>query len=393
VLQGVDGLADAPKAARASTKGWGKSPWSIDFRPLPHSLPEQVDFAVVGGGFTGLAAGAWLRKLAPEKSVAVFEAEQIGAGASGNTGGMVLGESSAGDLPGLGDVLGGFRETLDELGIECDLQLPGAWEIGREGGWKDSPISWSDSGRLRVVNEVGGGTADAGKLLSGLARAADRSGASIHEGAPIDELLSDQLRIDELRGQNPLVLKLGAKEIRAGSALIATNAQSLELSGLEKRATPKLTLAVATEPLTAAQIEVLGLDSGKPFYTVDFPYLWGRLLATQGVIFGSGLVDVNDWRELKQIDIASGKAAELIARIELRVRNLDPVLESVGFTHWWGGPILIARDWKPVFRRHVRSERVIVLGAYAGQGVALSVYLGRWAAEAMLGLRPLPDWK
>ncbi len=136
------------------TDGAGSS-WSIDFRPLPRSLPEQVDFAVVGGGFTGLAAAAWLRKLAPDKSVGVFEAEKIGAGASGNTGGMVLGESSAGDLPGLGDVLGGFRGTLDELGIECDLHLPGAWEIGRKGGWKDSPISWSDSGRLRVVNEVG----------------------------------------------------------------------------------------------------------------------------------------------------------------------------------------------------------------------------------------------
>ncbi len=379
----VDGMADAPKTARASTKGWGESPWSIDFRPLPRLLPEQVDFAVVGGGFTGLAAAAWLRKLAPDKSVGVFEGEQIGAGASGNTGGMVLGESSAGDLPGLGDVLGGFRETLDELGIECDLQLPGAWEIGRKGGRKDSPISWSDSGRLRVVNEVGGGTADAGKLVGGLARAADRSGASIYEGA----------RIDELRWENPLVLKSGSKEIRAGSALIGTNAQSLELSGLEKRATPKLTLAVATEPLTPAQIEVLGLDSGKPFYTVDFPYLWGRVLATQGVVFGSGLVEVDDWRELKQIDIGSGKAAELIARIELRVRNLDPVLQSVGFTHWWGGPILIARDWKPIFAHHARSERGIVLGAYAGQGVALSVYLGRWAAEAMLGLRPLPDWK
>lgn len=386
--QGVDGMAGTSKSARVFTKGWGESPWSIDFRPLPRLLPEQVDFAVVGGGFTGLAAAAWLRKLAPEKSVGVFEAEQIGAGASGNTGGMVLGESSAGDLPGLGDVLGGFRGTLDELGIECDLQLPGAWEIGRKGGWKDSPISWSDSGRLRVVDEVAGGTADAGKLVSGLARAADRSGASIHEGAAIDDL-----QFDEVRGQNPLVLKMGSKEIRAGSALIATNAQSLELGGLEKRATPKLTLAVATEPLTPAQIEVLGLDSGKPFYTVDFPYLWGRTLATQGVIFGSGLVDVDDWRELKQIDIGSGRAAELMARLELRVRNLDPVLQSVGFTHWWGGPILIARDWKPIFRHHIRSDRVIVLGAYAGQGVALSVYLGRWAAEAMLGLRALPDWK
>jgi hypothetical protein len=33
-----------------------------------------------------------------------------------------------------------------------------------------------------------------------------------------------------------------------------------------------------------------------------------------------------------------------------------------------------------------------VLGAYAGHGVALSVYLGCWAAEALLGQRSLPSW-
>jgi len=33
-----------------------------------------------------------------------------------------------------------------------------------------------------------------------------------------------------------------------------------------------------------------------------------------------------------------------------------------------------------------------VLGAYSGHGVALSVYLGAWAAEALLGRRDLPAW-
>ena len=375
-------MADAPQRPRASERRWGKSPWTIDFRPLPRSLPERVDFAVIGGGFTGLASAAWLRHMAPEKRVAVFEAEHIGAGASGNTGGMVLAESSAGDLPGLGDVLGGFSQTLGELGVDCDLDLRGAWEIGRKGGRKDSPVSWSDSGTLRVVAEVPGGTVDPGKLVSQLARAADRLGVQIYEG----------VRIDEIAFHNPLCLRLGAKEIRAENALIATNAQSLELGGLVGRAAPKLTLAVATKPLAPAQLEAIGLGAGKPFYTVDLPYLWGRLLPTGGVIFGSGLVDVENWRELDDIDIDAGHAAELIARIERRVRGLDPALKSVGFTHRWGGPILIAEDWSPVFTHHSQSDRAIVLGAYAGQGVALSVYLGRWAAEAMLGLRQLPNW-
>lgn len=376
-------MADAPQKSRVSKKRWGKPPWTIDFHPLPRLLPEQVDFAIVGGGFTGLATAAWLRHLAPEKTVSVFEAEHIGAGASGNTGGMVLAESAAGDLPGLGDVVGGFAQTLAEVGVDCDLDLPGAWEIGRRNGRKDSPICWSDSGTLRVVAEVPGGTADPGKLVSGLARAADRLGAHIHEAT----------RIDEIEYQSRLRLKSGTKTICADHALIATNAMSLELSGLAGRAEPKFTLAVATEPLKPAELEVLGLDSGKPFYTIDLPYLWGRMLPNGGVLFGSGLIDVKNWRELDQIDIGDGQAAELIARLERRVRALDPVLRSVGFTHWWGGPILIADDWRPVFKRHDRSDRVILLGAYAGQGVALSVYLGRWAAEAMLERRQLPNWE
>jgi glycine/D-amino acid oxidase-like deaminating enzyme len=376
-------VADAAKTSPYK-KNWGKSPWTIDFHPEPRSLPEQVDYAVIGGGLTGLATAAWLRRLAPAKSVSVFEAEQIGAGASGNTGGMVLPESSAGDLPGLGDVLAGFAQSIEELGVSCDLDLRGAWEIGRSGGMKNSPISWNDSGTLRVVGEIPGGTADPGKLVSELGRAANRLGAQIHESTGIDEIVFE----------TPLRLETSGREIRAENVLVATNALSLELGGLVGRAKPMFTLAVATEPLELAALEALGLHLGKSFYTVDLPYLWGRMLPNGGVLFGGGLVDVSDWRELNEIDIDidRGKAAELIARLERRVRGLDPVLASVAFTHSWGGPILIAEDWGPIFTHHEKSERVTVLGAYAGQGVALSVYLGRWAAEALLGLRRLPQW-
>ena len=74
------------------------------------------------------------------------------------------------------------------------------------------------------------------------------------------------------------------------------------------------------------------------------------------------------------------------------VRGLHPALLNVPFTHRWGGPILIGEDWSPVFKRHPLTPQAIVLGAYSGHGVALSVYLGRWAAEAMLGRTDLPTW-
>jgi glycine/D-amino acid oxidase-like deaminating enzyme len=167
---------------------------------------------------------------------------------------------------------------------------------------------------------------------------------------------------------------------------------SLELSYLLSRAQPKFTLAIATEPLGGEQLEDLGLASGKPFYIIDFPYLWGRLLRTGGIVFGSGLVHLSDWREFAELDVAAGQAAELMARLELRLRGMHPVLNNVAFTNRWGGPILIPTEWRPVFSRHPRSPHTIVLGGYSGHGVALSVYLGRWAAEAMCGRRALPDW-
>ncbi len=345
-------------------------------------MPQEVDFAIVGGGFTGLSAAAWLRHLDPQKSVALFEAESVGAGASGRTGGMTLAESAAGDLPGLGDVLNGFSKVLTDLDIDCDLSLPGAWELGRDNARADSPVDWTDSGKLRVVDEVPGGSADPGKLVSGLARAADRLGALILENSRVEKIAFDDPLRPHIRGQ----------EVRARQVLLATNAMSLELSSLANRAEPKFTLAVATAPLAGVQIENLGVASRRSFYTVDLPYLWGRLLRTNGVIFGSGLVHLRHWSDMDVLDISTGLPAELFASIEGRIRKLHPSLRSAQFTYRWGGPILFANDWRPVFARHPKSPHAIVLGAYSGHGVTLSVYLGSWAAEVMLGRRDLPNW-
>src|ERR1700689_3854705 len=83
---------------------WGSPPWQIDFTATskPAPLPNVLDFAVIGGG------------------------------------------------------LAGFSEILDELGVECDRHLHGAWEVARDKALADSPISWNDSGTLRVTKEVPG---------------------------------------------------------------------------------------------------------------------------------------------------------------------------------------------------------------------------------------------
>jgi glycine/D-amino acid oxidase-like deaminating enzyme len=391
---------------RRKAHPWGTPPWTVHFRPAQHALPDHVDFAIVGGGFSGLSTAAWLRRLAPRSSVLVLESAALGDGASGRTGGMALAETAAGNLPGLEDVLAGYGKILRALRIDSRLTLPGVWELGRSAPAKHSPISWNDSGELKVVRLVPGGTVDPGQVLAGLGRAAEDSGAQIVEHTEVRSLdfsnpLSLQVRL-KLRG------RMRQKEIRADQVLLATNAASLELSGLRSTAVPKLTLALATAPLSPTQLSAIGLSSRRPFYTMDFPYLWGRLLDSNGVIFGAGLVPAftdkpslfplgdhsvkNRAHDLHRYDIRRGEAAKRLRWLEDRVRNLHPALASVRVTHRWGGPILLTEEMRPIFRFHLRSNQVMILAGYNGHGVALSVYLGKWAAEALLSRRSLPHW-
>jgi glycine/D-amino acid oxidase-like deaminating enzyme len=386
---------------------WGTPPWKINFTPSRHKLLAHADFAIIGGGFTGLAAAASLRELAPDKSVAVFEAARIGAGASGRTGGMVLAETAAGDQPGLGDVLAGFQSILEKLKVRCDLKLNGAWEIARKhtsgkAKHQQSPIAWNDSGTLRVKNDVPGGTLDPGKLVSGLARAAQCLGAHIYENHRVQHIhwsAPPELHISNARGTR--------QKITTTKILFATNALSLPAAGLTGMH-PRLTLAVLSSPVAEKVLSAIGLAERKPFYTVDFPYLWGRVRPDRSIVWGAGLVQSPDADDLEKVDISAEESSAAFDRLEDRIRHLHPVLEKIKFLRRWGGPILFRDSWKPVFDWHPQSiatarkggrpnngdapRNAIVLGAYAGHGVALSSYLGTWAAEVLLERRHPPQW-
>jgi glycine/D-amino acid oxidase-like deaminating enzyme len=196
----------------------------VDFCPSARSLPDQADFAVVGGGFSGLSVAAWLRRLAPEGSVVVLEAGSLGDGASGRTGGVALAETAGGDLPGLGDVLASYKRILRALRVNSCLTLPGVWELGRSAPAKSSPISWNDSGNLQAVRLVPGGTVNPGKVVAGLAGAAERAGARIFENAEVQEL--DFSNPPTLHVRHKLRGRVRHQKIRAQQVLLATNAFS-----------------------------------------------------------------------------------------------------------------------------------------------------------------------
>src|ERR1700757_4953427 len=67
------------------------------------------------------------------------------------------------------------------------------------------------------------------------------------------------------------------RKLTAAKIVFATNALSLDVSGLRDGMHPRLTLAVLAKPVSEKVLAAIGLGERKPFYTVDFPYLWGRV--------------------------------------------------------------------------------------------------------------------
>jgi len=96
----------------------------------------------------------------------------------------------------------------------------GTWSNRRFAG---SPIRMTDSGNLRVVKQVPGGTVDPGTLVSGLARSAEALGVQILLSIP---------KSRKLKFPGAVAVDIKAKTVRSRDVLLATNAMSLEMSDL-----------------------------------------------------------------------------------------------------------------------------------------------------------------
>jgi gamma-glutamylputrescine oxidase len=359
---------------------WGRPPWRVDATPPATALPARCDVAVVGGGFTGLSAAYHLARRGAR--VVVLEASLLGAGASGRTGGIVLEGTAVGPLEGVEHCLDALAGVVAEAEIDCDLGLPGCWELVH----RDAPGAlrpfWRDGAAWMCIEDtVPGGTVDPGGLVSGLARAALRAGATILEHATV-------LAVEPGR---PARLRVNAGSLVADSVFVALNAYASTLITLPVRLTPALTLAVCTEALEPSVIAALGLPGGSPFYTLDLPYLWGRALRDGRVVLGAGLV-TNDAGDVVRLALDGAEGAACLARLEARIATFHPALAGVSLRQRWGGPIAFTQNRTPVLSRLPGASNVIVSAGCAGHGVALGVRVGQLVAGAFTDGSELPGW-
>jgi glycine/D-amino acid oxidase-like deaminating enzyme len=328
-----------------------------------------------------MATAYYVLQRSPALRVAVFEARNVGAGASGRTGGLVLEDTAVGPLPGVEACVSTLHTLVSSQGIACDLDVDGCWEIGRHGGQPSSPIQWSDHGTLQVVNVIPGGAFDPRKFLAGLAAIIERAGGQIFEQSPVSGL--------DLASPRGVRLEVRGKGIYAERVVFATNAFCLSLLGLEDWAEGVHTIALATEPLDQAVLEDIGWGTRRPFYTLDLPYLWGRVTADGCAVIGAGLVGHGN---VENARVDSAQARHLFEALERRISRLHPALRQVHISHRWMGPLCLTNDSKPLIAALDDAGRVLVATGYRGHGVALSTRVGKLLAAVLAGESDLPSW-
>lgn len=386
--------------------------------PLDGSV--DADVAILGAGFSGLWTAYYLLAARPDLRVVVVEAEIAGFGASGRNGAWCTSGFPAGpDLlarrfgaESARRVHRAMVDTVDEVGrvardegIDAQFALDGELsiaigehqlpaldatlrmydDVGIDGFWTRLDRDETEE-RLRVAGAAGAifnpatATVHPGRLVRGLARAVERRGATIHEGTRVAEIVE---------GERPrLVTDRG--DVRAPVLVLAGESYLTRLRPLHRRLLPIYSLIVLTEPLDARQIESIGWThravAHSQALTVDYLSRTadGRILfGGRGAPyhFGSSIAPGHDRHEPTH------------ARLRRAFGEWFPSLAGVRFTHAWGGPVAVPRDWMPNVA-HDRSSGVATLHGYTGEGVAATNLAARVLTDTILDresdLRALP---
>jgi glycine/D-amino acid oxidase-like deaminating enzyme len=380
--------------------------WTEDCpRPadLPISpLPETIDVAVIGSGYTGLNAAIELRKAGA--SVVVLEHRSIGWGASSRNGGMALtGMKEA--MPVLckryGNALGRafwewslasidhIERTIVEEGIDCDFERTGHMLLAfkpkhftnfdEEARWFHAMFGYDNLSvvsKAELRNEIGtdayyGGLVDhrsaalhPARYVFGLARAAARRGAHLVEHTSLKAISRTRLGFR---------LVTSGGELNARAVLLATNGYTTDVvKPIREGVFPVGSYIIVTEPLPPALQQELS-PRQRMFFDSKHFLNYFRLTPDGRMLFG-GRHDLST-----ELDLA-----ESAQKMQSRMVEVFPQLAGVPVTHSWNGKLGVAFDLMP----HAgRIKGIYYAGGYAGHGVSIASLLGKEMGEMLVGQR------
>jgi len=371
-------------------------------------LPESVDIAIIGAGFTGLSAARTLAKRGA--TVAVLESESIGWGASSRNGGMVL----TGMKLGVSQLISKYGHertrqmyaaslaTIDcveaivnEERIDCDFARTGHLEVACKRKHFDDyarqaeVIAREFNHEMRVIErpdlpaEIGsniyfGGMIDetsAGlnpaRYVSGLARGALRAGARIFEAAKVQTIerattgSAPGWRISTSRGV------LWARDV-----FVATSGYTGPATpALRKKIIPIGSYIITTEILPDALAHELSPRNRMIYDSKNYLFYY-RLTPDCRMLFGGRAAFFPETGDTIR------RSAEILRRGMIGVY---PQLRNAKIEYVWGGTLDFAFDIMP----HAgKMDGIYYALGYAGHGVAMASWQGQKIAELIAGEKP-----
>ncbi len=377
------------------------------------ALPSSVDcdVAVVGAGFTGLWTAYYLLRTDPSLRVVVLESQIAGFGASGRNGGWAsalfptspakLAKLPGSSTDGARRLSGAMQATIDEIaavtvreGIDCHFHKGGTISFAR-----------SKSQLARARREVAAARADGipeldlrlltaqeaqtharaagvlgatytphcarihpARLARGLAHAVERLGGTIYEQTAAESI-------------EPSLVRTARGQVRAGAVIRATEGFTPGLHGMHRAVAPVYSLIVATEPLPEAVWDEIGLTDGPTFTDHRHLIIYGQRSADDRIVFG-GRGAPYHFRSAVKPEFDTEE--RVFSALRETLAELFPAVEGCAFTHSWGGPLGIARDWMASVGYDVRTG-IGWAGGYVGDGVSTTNLAGRTLADLVTG--------
>jgi glycine/D-amino acid oxidase-like deaminating enzyme len=373
----------------------------------------ECDVAILGAGYTGLWTAYYLLSHDPRLRIVIAEAEIAGFGASGRNGawcapGLNITLSRLARLHGREAARATYEATFDAVdelgrvvtteGLDVDWARGGQLTVAR--GRHQAPAIDSTyreldrfgladryalldaaktaqhvqvAGALRGIYTPDCAVVQPAKLARGLARVVERMGARIVEGTRVTDF-----RPKDASGRATLVTAHG--EIRAPVVVLAGEAWLTQLRRLHRQLVPLYSLIVLTEPLSPAQWATIGWERRECLSSNRLSIDYLSRTADGRILFGGRGAPYRFGSPIRPEYDRHSPTHEMLRDM---ARAWFPVLRDVRFSHAWGGPLGMPRDWHPTFAYDPRTGVASARG-YVGHGVSTSNLAGRTVADLIL---------
>ncbi|HUY97764.1 MAG TPA: FAD-binding oxidoreductase [Verrucomicrobiae bacterium] len=383
-----------------------------DLTPRPPLvLDTRADVAILGAGFTGLWTAYYLLQRRPDLKVVVLEEQVAGFGASGRNGGwcsagFALAPRTVARRFGPAAAVALHRAmaaSVDEVlrvaaveGIPAGGRKGGVLRIARGAAQlpalhralADAEALGIGEGRrlldaeeTRARVRISGAVASLfspdcavlhpGRLVRGLARAVERRGGVIHEQTPVSEV----------RAGPGAELVTPRAVVRADHVVLAGEAYLTRLRGWHRQLIPAYSLIVATEPLDPGRWEAIGWEGREALASTRLSIDYLCRTADGRICFGGRGAP---YHLGSRIEARYDHHPPTHAMLRRMAQEWFPELAGVRFTHAWGGPLGVSRDWTPTMTLDPATGIASARG-YAGQGVATANLAGRVLTDLLTG--------